>query len=147
MLPPTLPDLHIQDSENNNHIPVGGVEGWDNDYLQAQTICFAPLVFQSEIAKAGGDETDFYWCRRLSTVLVSLRFTDAGAIASIRIKYEDKNGVIAVGESMPVSATAAQDNSRYLGAIQSISTNGANRVAVIIESVSSGLVDIDIAGI
>ena len=145
---PELPDLHIQDSESLLHIPVGGVEGWDDDFLQAQTICFAPMDFQGEeTGLTGGDETGLYWCRRLSKMLVRCSFSDSGATASIRPVYEDKDGALAIGDTVSISATSKQDGSNYMAAIVVLETYGANRMAIMVESVSAGTLNVSLAGV
>ncbi len=146
--PPSLPDIHMQDSENLSHIPIGGVEGWDNDFLQAQTICYAPMDFQDqEAGKNAGEDSTMYWCRRLSKGVVRVNFSASGASTVLRPIFEDKDGLQAIGEQITVSATSRQDGSSYMGGVAVFDLLGANKFGVFIESITSGTIDISLAGV
>jgi hypothetical protein len=145
-IPPSLPDLHIKDSVTDVDVPVGGVEGWDADYLQAQTICFAPMVFEDEESGVSG-ESDSYWTRRLSRFLVHLEFSDSGASATIRVTRQDKNDVKTVSGQNTIQATSTQNGSAYIGELKEFETFGANKMSVIVESVSAGTVNLRCAGV
>lgn len=145
---PALPDLHIQDSETGAHIPVAGLEGWDADFLQAQTVCFAPMDFQQpETGKVAGDVSLQYWCRRLSRMLLRASFSDAGASATFIPLYYDKDGVESLGDPVTVTATSRMDGSLYMGRLAVIDTYGADKMAVLVESVSAGTVNLALAGV
>ncbi len=145
---PELPDLHIQDSQSGDHIPVGGIQGWDNDYLQAQTVCKAPMVFQAEeIGKNAGDDSSMYWCRRLSNGLVKVNFTDSGANAVIYPLYEDKNGVKSIGSAITVNAKSRQDGALYMAEMLVFDLLGANKFGIYIESISVGTINVMLAGV
>ncbi|RLB91924.1 MAG: hypothetical protein DRH10_00705 [Deltaproteobacteria bacterium] len=145
---PLLPDLHIRDAETDELIPVGGVEGWDSDFLQAQTICFAPMNFETEetgLAAAG--ETNQYWCRRLSKILLRCNFSTSGANASISPLYYDSDGVEVVGDPVTINAIARQDGAAYMAAMEIFESYGANKVAFLVNSVSAGTVNLSVAGV
>lgn len=146
--PPSLPDLHIKDAESGQNVPVAGLEGWDNDFLQAQTICYAPMDFQDpETGKVAGDTTQAYWCRRLSKVLIRPLFSDAGATATITPLYYDKDNLESMGDSISISATTRQAGSDYMGRLAVVPTYGANRIAFLIETVSAGTLTLSMSGV
>lgn len=145
---PALPDLYIRDAESGVNTPVAGIEGWDDDFLQTQTICYAPMDFQdTETGKGAADTTGQYWCRRLSKVLLRVTFSDPGANASIRPLYYDKDGLEAMGDAIAINATSRQDGSTYMAPVVVFETYGANKVAFLVESVSAGTVNISVAGV
>jgi len=145
---PALPDLYIKDAESGANIPVGGVEGWDDDFLQTQTVCHAPMDFQEEeTGVTAAYETSQYWCRRLSKVLLRVNFSDAGANASIRPLYYDKDDVEVMGDAVTVNASSRQDGSFYMAPMAIFETYGANKIAFVVESVSAGTVNISVAGV
>ena len=145
---PALPDLHIQDSQNGTHVPVGGFEGWDSDYIQVQGICKAPLDLQTpETGKTAGDTTVKYWTRRLSTVVVKVNFSDSGASATIRPLLYEKDDVELVGASLSFSALTRTESGKYMSQLQTFDTLGANKVALLVETVSAGTIDISLAGV
>jgi len=145
---PDLPDLYIRDSKSEEDTPVAGFEGWDGDFIQVQGVCNAPMDFlDPETGMVAGDETDRYWCRRLSKALVRLNFSDSGATADIRILYYDKDDVEIVGEKVTVAALSRQDGTAYMAEVAVFDTMGANQVAVLVESVSTGTVDVSLAGV
>ena len=146
--PPELRDLHIRDSQSGADVPVAGLDGWDDDYLQVQTLTHAPLDFQDpETGKTGGSETQQYWCRRLSKLIVKINFNTSGANASIRPMYYDKDDALVVGDAVTVNAITRQESGAYMSPMTVFETYGANKMAVAIESVSSGTIDISLAGV
>jgi hypothetical protein len=145
---PALPDLYIRDAESGVNTPVAGVDGWDADFLQTQTVCYAPMDFQAEeTGKAAGGTTGQYWCRRLSKVLLRVNLSDAGANASIRPLYYDKDGLEVMGDAVTVNASFRQDGSVYMAPMEVFETYGANKIAFLVDSVSAGTVGISVAGV
>ena len=96
---PTLRDLHVMDSENSTHVPVAGMDGWDDDFLQVQTLTFAPCELSSEAAFTSGTlgDTDMFWCRRLFKGLIHASFSDSG------IKVGKQSSFLVARVPFPVS--------------------------------------------
>ena len=143
---PSLPDLHIQDSDSGANIPVGGLEGWDSDFIQTQSLCYGPLQFESEAVDFSG-ESDQFWARRLSTILVRSLFSASGATATVHIVREDGNGVKSYSEPITITATSVVDGGKYHGGLIVAPTYGANKVSLNVVSVSSGTIDVRLAGV
>lgn len=147
-LPPTLPNLHIEDADTLVKVPVAGNNGWDSDFLQAQTLCYVPMSFETpEIGKVALDETETYWCRRQSKALLRVNFSDSGANAVIRPLYTDDSDVVSVGDSVTITALARQDVAAYMSPLEVFDVYGANKIAFVIDSISAGTVDISVAGV
>ena len=144
--PPELPDLDIADATSGVAVPVAGIEGWDDDYIQTQALCFAPLVFEAEETSLTGEGIE-YWARRLSKILVRCSFSDSGATAQIRLVYKDKNDVKSFSASQSITALNIMEGGKYMADLVSFDTYGANKVSVYVESVSSGSVNIQLAGV
>jgi len=147
-LAPPLPDLHVSDSLTRENVPVGGVEGWDADFLQTQTLCFAPMSFQAEdVGLVAGVETTMYWCRRLSKVIAKCSFSTAGASASIKPIYSDLNDIIVYGQSIPIVAGNILDGANFRADMELVQTYGANKLGFLLESISAGSLSIAVAGV
>lgn len=146
--PPELPNLHIQDAETLLNVPVAGNDGWDSDFLQAQTLCCIPMTFGTpELALAAHAGTETYWSRRQSKVLVRINFSSSGANAVIRPLFTDTADVVSVGESVTVTALARQDGVAYMSPLQVFELYGANKIGFVIDSISAGTIDVSIAGV
>jgi hypothetical protein len=146
--PPVLPDLHIEDSVSAEDMPVAGIEGWDSDYIQVISICNAPCDLQgdgTQLAVNGASAQ--FWCRRLSTLLLSSEFSEAAATAKIRLKFTDKNDKVFVTEELDLLATSIQNGSLYIGEILKYELTGANQVSAIITQISAGTVALYLAGV
>jgi hypothetical protein len=145
---PILPDLHVRDSYLKINVPVAGVPGWDNDFLQTQTITNAPLEFSSaDVGLSSGSLSTEYWCRRLSKIILNMSFSDSGANATVRILRKDKNNIRCYGELRTVTALSHAVGSNYGSEIEVFESYGANKMRVLVESISSGTVDIRLAGV
>jgi hypothetical protein len=145
---PALPDLYIRDADSGVNTPVAGVEGWDADFLQTQTVCYAPMSFGEEESGIGvTDETGQYWCRRLSKILLRVNFSDAAANASIRPLYYDDDDIETMGDAVTVNAGSRQDGFAYMAPVEVFETYGANKVAFVLDSVSAGTINISVAGV
>ena len=145
---PALRDLHVQDSSTNAHVPVAGLDGWDNDYMQAQIVTKAPCEFSDEESFTSADDTDKYWCRRLSIGLIHATFSVSGANAVVKILRYDKNGIETVSSDITLTAGSRQDSdSHYMAPIYEFDLQGANKIALEVVSVSSGTVYIRQAGV
>ena len=143
---PDLPDLDIADATTGLAIPVAGIQGWDADYIQTQSLAYAPQSFEDEeIAVLG--QTDEYWVRRLSKFLASLTFSAAGATAQVRAVFIDKNGHKSYSVAVTVPSSNIQEGGRYVADLLVFETYGANKMSLYVESVSSGDVNIQIAGV
>jgi len=145
---PSLPDLFIRDAESGTNIPVAGLDGWDDDYIQAQAITFAPMTFATELTGVvATGQTGGYWCRRLTKVLLRVNFSTSGANAVIRPLYYDANGVECIGDSVTVTAIARQDGSAYMSPVEFFDTYGANQMRFVVDSISAGTIDVSLAGV
>lgn len=144
---PILPDLHIKDSSTSANIPVAGVEGFDDDFIQVLGTCNAPMVFAAEETLVASTETATYWCRRLSKVIAKVEFTAASANCVLFPVYHDKNDVKCIGDAVTVTATSFQDGSRYMASIPIVETYGANKISFYCQSISAGSVYLRAAGV
>lgn len=145
---PELPNLYIQDAETLVNTPVAGNEGWDSDFLQAQTLCYVPMSFGiPETGKVALNESALYWCRRQSKALLRINFSNAGANAVIRPLYTDDSDVVSMGDTVTITATARQDGAAYMAPVEVFEVYGANKIAFVVESISAGTLDLSVAGV
>ena len=42
-----FPNLYVRDVQSGQPVPVGGLAGWDEAFLQSTTICQAPMLVQA----------------------------------------------------------------------------------------------------
>ena len=146
--PPALPDLYIRDAESEINIPVAGNDGWDSDFLQAQTLCNVPLNFSdAETGVAALAETGAHWVQRKSKALLRVNFSDSGANAVVNPVYLDTDDVVSIGPTVTITATTRQDGAAYMAPIESFDTFGASKVSFYIVSISAGTIDISVAGV
>lgn len=146
--PPTLPNLHIQDSDTLVNVPVAGNDGWESDFLQAQTLCYVPMSFGTpETGKVALDESEEYWCRRQSKALLRINFSNSGANTVVRPLYTDDSDIVAIGDTVTITATARQDGAAYMAPVEVFEVYGANKIAFVIESISAGTLDLSVAGV
>ena len=146
--PPALPDLYIKDAESDINIPVAGNDGWDSDFLQAQTLCNVPLDFSdAETGLAALAETGTHWVQRKSKALLRVNFSDSGANAVVNPVYTDGNGIVSIGPTATITATTRQDGSAYMAPVESFDTFGATKIAFYVVSISAGTIDISVAGV
>lgn len=146
--PPTLPNLYIKDAESLDNVPVAGNTGWSDDFLQAQTLCYAPLDFgTAETGMVATDTSGSYWMRRLAKAMLRVNFSTSGANAVIRPIYEDDDEILAVGDTVTVTATSHLDGTAFMAPVELFETYGANRISFYIESISAGTIDIRVAGV
>ena len=140
-----FPNLYVRDAETSLTVPVGGLAGWDQAFLQSTTICQAPMVFADKGGVTAGSSTGDVKSKRFSLLLVRALFSDAAANCVVRIKYTDQNNVISYSESFTINATAIQINTNYVGELLKQNTLGAQKVALHIVSISAGTVNISLA--
>ena len=146
--PPVLPNLHIQDSDTLVNVPVAGNDGWEDDFLQAQTLCYVPMSFGTpETGKVALDESEEYWCRRQSKALLRVNFSVSGANTVVRPIYTDDSDILSVGDPVTITAISRQDGAAYMAPVEVFEVYGANKIAFVIESISAGTIDISIAGV
>lgn len=134
-------DIKVKDSASGLSIPVGGVVGWDGDYIQASAIANLPLNF-AEVTGflLAGAECEPLSARRLSTLVICPMFDTSGATATIHPVYEDINGVRVLGPEISIAATTITDDlGNYYGTMETVPTNGASLAGVLIATISAGL--------
>lgn len=145
---PMLANLHIKDSSDLTNVPVAGNTGWDNDFLQAQTLCSTPMLFGTEeTGLVATNITSDEWYRRKSKALVKVNFSNAGANTVLRPLYQDSAGITSVGSTVTVTAIAKQEGALYMAPIEVFETYGSDKMSFIIESISVGTVNISSAGV
>lgn len=144
-----LPNLNIQDSATLSHIPVGGLDGADGDFIQAQAICTAPMEFSAPyVGSAAGFITDDAVTQRLSKVLLRVSFSaSATETAVIKPFFIDANDVVSIGADINVTATAETDGTNFLAELIEVIPLGAVKMRFRVESVSLGTIDLSLAGI
>ncbi len=142
--PPILPDLHIKDAETQENIPVSGLTGYDNDYIQTVAIQYSPLKMHkaTEGPVSGSGSSAWLWTRRKKLFLVSLTFSSPTASADIHIVIEDRDEQSFLLSKHTVQAVDLESNGRYLSQLLIVETLGANKMKVVVESVSEGDVEI-----
>ncbi len=146
-----LPDVYIRDSLTKENKPVGGILGWDGDYIQAMYISQAPLEFVKIVET---DQVDGYtssvWCNRVNKIVLSCVFELPTENASFRIVYVDKNGVPMVSSLITVNAINLEspvDTGYYMSELVVADSYGSNYFSIYIESISNGKIKIYGAGI
>ena len=140
-----FPNLYVRDVQSGLPVPVGGLAGWDDAFLQSTTICQAPMIFQDKGVIAVGSETGDVVSMRSSRVLTNILFSDSGANCVVRIKYTDQGNEIAYSSSYTINATPIQINTDYIGELLEVDTLGAQKVAVHVVSISAGTVSVGLA--
>jgi hypothetical protein len=144
---PDLPHLYVADPETGQNVPVGGRHGADGDFLQSTALAWVPLEMSTELVGAGPSTSDYFYTRRATELIVSAGFSTAAATAVIRPIYSDVNDVNAYGPSVTVTALSYQEGAKYMSEIVTFKTYGADRMSVIIESVSAGTIDLHQAAV
>jgi len=140
-----FPNLYVRDVQSGQPVPVGGLAGWDEAFLQSTTICQAPMLFQDKGAVTVGSETSDIVSMRSSSLLIRTLFSDSGANCVIRVKYKDQNNEVAYSSSYTINATLIQINTDYIGELLEVNTLGAQKVAVYVVSISAGTVSLGLA--
>ena len=69
-----FPNLYVRDVRSGQPVPVGGLAGWDEAFLQSTTICQAPMIFQNKGAIIVGSETGDVISMRASKLLTKILF-------------------------------------------------------------------------
>ena len=134
-------DVNINDSVSGDPTPVGGVIGWDGDYIQASVVGKVPLTFV-EITGflVAGQESLPIPAKRLSTLVICPMFDTSGATATIYPVYEDTNGIRFIGAAINLAATTLTDaNDNYYGELTTVDTLGSSVVGALVLSISAGL--------
>jgi len=146
---PSLPDLYIRDAESGSNIPVAGIDGWDDDFIQSQSLTYGPMTFEDvETGLIATNETGGYWCRRLSRVLLKATFSNSGANAVVWPIYYDANGVENIGDAVTITATTRTEGAGvYMAPMEFFETNGANQMRFYVVSVSAGTLNLSMAGV
>jgi hypothetical protein len=124
----SLPVLYIKDSKTSKDVPVCGLAGNDNTFIQAVAVQKAPLQFQQV---SSGDLIN---SQGYSKAVVSLRFSLPTSSADVRFIREDVSGVISVSPIKTISATSVQDGDYYIGEEAVFDILGAEKVGVLIVS-------------
>jgi len=146
--PPALMDLKVRDSQSGMNVPVGGLEGFDSDYLQAQTITYAPLTFIDLGEFTTDGDSISAWCLRLSKGIIQLSFSVALATVNMRILGYDTLLNEMVSDVIPMTAgTRTDGNGDYMAPAYEFDLNGASRIAVAFDTISSGSVYGKLAGV
>ena len=139
--------LSIQDVGLSQPVPVGGILGWDGDFMQAVPICYSPLSFDYiSTFRTVAFESDELYARRLSKVIGGALFTDAGATVAIYMYLKDATGLFTLLGSATLTATAIQDENEYFMAVSAIfEAYGADTVKFYIAAPSAGEVSFRMA--
>ncbi len=140
-LSPKEDHLSVQDVALSQSVPVGGLLGWDGDYMQAVPRCYAPLAFDYISAFTDAAfETDALYARRLSTVLAGVLFTSSTATVTVYMLVKDSLGIYTVVATKQFSAIATlqDEDFRYLSISQEFTTYGADKVKFMVGAPSAG---------
>jgi len=120
--------FHIKDSKTLDDVPVRGLRGRNDTFIQTVAIQNAPLQFvqisQGELIDAQG----------FSKAVVNLRFSSPTASAGIRVLKKDVNGVKSVSHIRTIPATPIQEGEFYIGEEAIFDILGAERVGILIIS-------------
>ena len=145
---PSLPTLYVMDSLTSEDIAVAGVQGWDDDYIQAQTICNAPMEMQPEVILNEGSLTPYYWCRRLSKVVLRASSDNASDVITIRPLLLDVNDIEILCDDIVISISDHAVDNRYIAPMEIIPIYGAKRVTFKVIDISiSSSVGIMVSGV
>ncbi|OYT14765.1 MAG: hypothetical protein B7C24_16575 [Bacteroidetes bacterium 4572_77] len=146
--PPPLPHLDIMDNTSEESVPVGGLEGWDADYLQTQTITFAPLAFIDLGEFTTDGDSSVFWCQRLSKAIAKIAFSVSAATVDVRAIWYDSFMNEIVSDVTTLTATLRTDgDGYYMAPAFEFDLNGAARIGLAFESISSGSVYAKLAGV
>ncbi len=145
---PNLPNIHVKDTELDSNVPVACIDGWDDDKIQGSALVYGPLEWKpEETFSASGEFAATYYCQRLSQILLNAKFSVAAQNCVVNVKWYDRNDILSVSADITLTAGSIQDDSDYVAPIGVISTYGANKMSLHVESVSSGNVDLRLAAI
>lgn len=143
-----LPDLYVRDAKSGLNVPVAGVFGWDEDFLQAQTLCYAPMSFLAQETLIEDTLTTINWCRRLSKVLINLEFSVSGANCVLYPVYLDQNDTTILGKAITITTSSqTMGGSNYIAPMEIIDTYGARQIQFLPDSISSGNVYMRVTGV
>jgi hypothetical protein len=150
--PYPLPELYIRDASTGEAVPVAGIFGWDDEYLQSQSISYQPLNFGEDGVNEDmneGDETNPMWLTRLSKLIVQPSFSVSEATGKFRVFYRDAGNKVLMSEEYLVSGDMESPSvsEEYLGEVQKLDSLGATWVTVIITEISTGTMNIKLSGI
>jgi len=147
-VPPILPHLAVTDIDTSESIPIGGLHGWDNDYLQTQTITYAPLEFIDVGEFTGNSDTNSYWCQRLSKGIAKIAFSNTGASVNVRTLWYDNDLNEIMGDATTLTATTRTDTAgHYMSNVHTFDLFGASRIALALDTISAGTVYVKLAGV
>ncbi|NIT54922.1 MAG: hypothetical protein GWN00_01340 [Aliifodinibius sp.] len=132
-------DLKVVDGFSGNPIPVGGVSGWDKDFVQTVTISRPPLILTVSGFLTSTQDTEYVSTRRATKLVITPIFDTSGATASVIPLLKDKNGNVFIGSQIDFTSTNIQNYGGYLGAYSTLDTLGASEIALKIVVISSGL--------
>ncbi len=145
---PALRDLMVEDAVTKLPVPIAGLGGWDDDYLQTQLLTFAPCEYSDEEDGVAAFDTGKFWCRRLFKGLAFLTFSDAAATCVITPLFYDAADVETLGTAFTVTATSRVDgDSHYMAAVAEFELNGANKCALQVATPSAGTVYVRQSGV
>lgn len=143
-----LPDLYIRDAESGLNVPVAGIHDWDNDFLQVQSLCYGPMSFTDLTALVLDTETDIFWCRRLSKILLNLEFSTASASCEIYPIFHDQNDVKILGTKITITASDQNlGGTNYVSPMTIFDTYGARKVSFLPVVISAGTVYFRVTGV
>ena len=141
-----LDHLHIQDASTRKPKPVTGITEIDEEYVQTVALQFYPLRYLLKGANLStGQKSEFITTTRMNYGLITLAFSDAGASASIRLVRRDQSGVESYSDLITISALNITSGGKYKGVERVEKLYGAHSIAVYVESITSGTVDVWLA--
>jgi len=139
--------LNIQDSFTGEHVPVGGIVGYDGDYLQTVVAGYAGMVLERKGVGLGvGNETSYRDCKRKTEIVIKILCSDNVSIGA-RIKLRDAFGEIMYLPNQTLTQTGITENGQYLAELHLSKTYGAAEFAVRVTSLASGTADIWLASV
>ncbi|RLI43720.1 hypothetical protein DRO59_00115 [Candidatus Bathyarchaeota archaeon] len=141
-----LDHLHIQDVSTRKPKPVTGITEIDEEYVQTVALQFYPLRYLLKGANlSAGQKSEFITTTRMNYGLITLAFSDAGASANIRLVRRDQSGVESYSDLITISALNITSGGKYKGVERVEKLYGAHSIAVYVESITSGTVDVWLA--
>ncbi len=141
-----LDHLHIQDASTRKPKPVTGITEIDKEYVQTVALQFYPLRYLLKGANlTAGQKSEFITTTRMNYGLITLAFSDAGASANIRLVRRDQSGVESYSDLITITALDVTAGGKYKGVEKVEKLYGAHSIAVYIESVTTGTVDVWLA--
>lgn len=119
--------INVKDADSGDPIPVACLRGYDADYLQSTTTCFAPLEFpEVPFFSSDAGESGEVSVRRRSKIIVAAYFTSQSQVDA-KIWIKSNNGLwVPIANATLTALPGADSNGWYQSAAWVIDTFGGD---------------------